>query len=99
MSTIDDPENQKKFENLLKQIESYKKMDDKDYIKKLKENFGSLKEEISDRFRVKEIEDRINGFVSNLDKDIDKFEVKRSFCNRYINIVDHKFKSTVNPNF
>ena len=99
MSTIDDPENQKKFENLLKQIESYKKMDDKDYIKKLKENFGSLKEEISDRFRVKEIEDRINGFVNNLDKDIDKFEVKRSFYNRYINIVDHKFKSTVNQNF
>jgi hypothetical protein len=99
MSTIDDPENQKKFENLLKQIESYKKMDDKDYIKKLKENFGSLKEEISDRFRVKEIEERINGFVNNLDKDIDKFEVKRSFYNRYINIVDHKFKSTVNQNF
>jgi len=99
MATIDDPENQKKFENLLKQIDSYKKMDDKDYIKKLKENFGSLKEEISDRFRVKEIEDRINGFVTNLDKDIDKFEVKRSFYNRYINIVDHKFKSTINPNF
>ena len=99
MSTIDDPENQKKFENLLKQIETYKKMDDKDYIKKLKESFGSLKEEISDRFRVKEIEERINGFVNNLDKDIDKFEVKRSFYNRYINVVDHKFKSTVNQNF
>ena len=99
MATLEDPEAQQKFENLLKQIDSYKKMNDKDYIEKLKQNFGSLKEEISDKFRVKEIEDRINGFVTNLDKDIDKFEIKRSFYNKYINIVDHKFKTTINPNF
>ena len=95
ISTMDDPENQKKFENLLKQIDSFKKMDNKEYIKQLKDNFGNLKDEIADIFRVKEIEERINGFISNLDRDINKSERKRNFYEGLINVVDHKFKSII----
>ena len=93
MSTMDDPENQKKFENLLKQIEKYRKLNEKDYIKLIKESFGNFKYEIEDLFRAKEIEDRINGFVTNLDKEINKVEVKRDFYESLINIIDYKFKS------
>jgi hypothetical protein len=93
ISTMDDPEKQKKFENLLKQIESLKKLNDKDYIKQIKESFGNFKIEIEDIFRAKEIEDRINGFVTNLDKEVNKVEIKRSFYENLLNIVDHKFKS------
>ena len=93
MSTMDDPENQIKFENLIKQIESYKQLDDLEYIKSIKENFGNFKDEIEDIFRTKEAEDRINGFVTNLDKEINKTEVKRSFYESLLNIMDHKFKT------
>ena len=93
MSTMDDPENQKKFENLIKQIESYKQLDDLEYIKSIKENFGNFKDEIEDIFRTKEAEDRINGFVTNLDKEINKTEVKRSFYESLLNIMDYKFKT------
>ena len=92
MSTMDDPEHQKKFENLIKQIESYKKLDDLEYIRSIKENFGNFKEEIEDIFRTKEIEDRINGFITNLDKEINKVEIKRNFYENLLNIIDHKFK-------
>ena len=93
MSTMDDPEKQKKFENLLKQIKSLKKLNDKEYIKLIKENFGNFKYEIEDLFRAKEIEDRINGFITNLDKEINKAEVKRDFYENLISIIDYKFKS------
>ena len=93
MSTMDDPESQRKFENLLKQIENYRKLNDKEYIESIKKTFGSFKEEIEDIFRTKEIEDRINGFITNLDKDVNRVEVKRSFYESLINIVDHRFKT------
>ena len=92
MSTMDDPEHQKKFENLIKQIESYKKLDDLEYIRSIKENFGNFKDEIEDIFRTKEIEDRINGFITNLDKEINKVEIKRNFYENLLNVIDHKFK-------
>ena len=95
ISTMDDPESQRKFESLLKQIDSMRKLDTKEYIRQLKENFGILKNEIADIFRVKEIEDRINGFINNLDRDINRCEVKRNFYEGLINIVDHKFKSII----
>ena len=92
MSTMDDPESQRKFENLLKQIENYRKLNDKEYIESIKQTFGSFKEEIEDIFRTKEIEDRINGFITNLDKDVNRVEIKRSFYESLLNIVDHRFK-------
>ena len=95
MSTMDDPESYKKFENLLKQIDAFRKLNDKDYIKQIKENFGNFKDEIEDIFRSREIEERINGFVTDLDKEINKSEMKRSFYESLINIVDHKFKSSI----
>ena len=98
MNTIDDPENQQKFENLLGQIDLLKKMNNKEYINKIREKFGNVKNEITDLYRVKEIEERINGFVDDLDKEIDKCEIKRNFYGSLINVVDHKFKSTIeNP--
>ena len=95
MSTMDDPESYKKFENLLKQIKQYRKLNDRDYIKRIKENFGNFKEEIEDIFRSKEIEERINGFMNNLDKEINSFEGKRTVLESLINVVDHKFKSII----
>ena len=93
MSTMDDPESQRKFENLLKQIENYRKLNDKEYIESIKQTFGSFKEEIEEIFRTKEIEDRINGFITNLDKDVNRVEIKRSFYESLLNIVDHRFKT------
>ena len=36
--------------------------------------------------------------MNDLDKEIDKCEIKRDFYGSLINVVDHKFKSTIeNP--
>ncbi len=67
-------------------------MDDLEYIRSIKENFGNFKDEIEDIFRTKEIENRINGFITNLDKEINKVEIKRNFYENLLNIIDHKFK-------
>ena len=88
----DDKENKEKFQKLLTQIGSYKTLEKKEYVRSLRENIEYFKDEIDDILKTKKLEKRLNGFVSNLDKQNNLNESRRCFYSNKVKIKDNKFK-------
>ena len=82
-----------KFQTILSQIESYQNLNMAEYVEAIKNNYLSLKEEMNKIISDKEMEDRINGFVSNLDIERNVVESKWNYFNNKLNIIDNKFRS------
>ena len=81
-----------RLQNILDKIESYQGLNTNDYVETFKNNYSLLKEEMEQVLRDKETEDRINGFMDNLDIERNIFEAKWNFCNEKISVMDNKFE-------
>ncbi len=82
-----------RFQKILAQIESYQNLSMAEYVEAIKHNYLLLKEEMNQVLNDKEMEERINGFVNNLDIERNILESKWNFLNDKINIKDNKFHS------
>ena len=82
-----------RFQKILAQIESYQNLSMAEYVEAIKHNYLLLKEEMNQVLNDKEMEERINGFVTNLDIERNILESKWNFLNDKINIKDNKFHS------
>ena len=80
-----------RFQSILSQIESYQNLSMADYVEAIKNNYLLLKEEMNKIISDKEMEDRINGFVTNLDIERNILESKWNYLSDKINIIDNKF--------
>jgi len=80
-----------RFQTILTQIESYQNLNMSDYVEAIKNNYLLLKEEMNKIISDKEMEDRINGFVSNLDIERNVLESKWNYLNDRLNIIDNRF--------
>ena len=81
-----------RLQNILEKIESYQELNTNDYVETFKNNYSLLKEEMDQVLRDKETEERINGFMDNLDIERNIFEAKWNFCNEMISVLDNKFE-------
>ena len=82
-----------RFQTILSQIESYQNLNMAEYVEAIKNNYILLKEEMNKIISDKEMEDRINGFVSNLDIERNVLESKWNYFNNKLNIIDNRFHS------
>ena len=82
-----------RFQKILAQIESYQNLSMAEYVEAIKHNYLILKEEMNQVLNDKEMEERINGFITNLDIERNILESKWNFLNDKINIKDNKFHS------
>ena len=85
----------KRFQKILEKIESYQELGVAEYIETFKSNYGALKEEMAQILRDKEMEERLNIFMSNLDSERNIFETKYNFCKNKINVIDSKFQTSM----
>ena len=63
-----------------------------DYVQAIKNNYILLKEEMNKIINDKEMEDRINGFVTNLDIERNVLESKWNYLSDKLNIIDNRFQ-------
>ena len=82
-----------RFQKILAQIESYQNLSMAEYVEAIKHNYLLLKEEMNQVLNDKEMEERINGFLNNLDIERNILESKWNFLNDKINIKDNRFHS------
>ena len=82
-----------KFQKILTQIESYQNLNMDDNIEEIKKNFMQIEEEMNQILNDKKMEERINGFITNLDLEKNILENKWYFLSDKLNIIDHKFHS------
>ena len=82
-----------RFQTLLSQIESYQNLNMAEYVEAIKNNYLLLKEEMNKIISDKEMEDRINGFVSNLDIERNVLESRWNYLSNKLNIIDNRFHS------
>ena len=82
-----------RFQSILSQIESYQNLSMADYVEAIRNNYLLLKEEMNKIISDKEMEDRINGFVTNLDIERNIIESKWNYLSDRLNIIDNKFHS------
>ena len=82
-----------RFQSILSQIESYENLSMADYVEAIRNNYLLLKEEMNKIISDKEMEDRINGFVTNLDIERNIIESKWNYLSDRLNIIDNKFHS------
>ena len=93
ISISHDKESKEKFKNLLNKIESLRKLSGDDYVKSLKENFLMFKDEAEDILNAKEIEERLNGFIDDLNYQRNNFKDKHKYIMSSMFIKDNKFLS------
>ena len=84
-----------RFQTLLSQIESYQNLNMTEYVEAIKNNYLLLKEEMNKILSDKEMEDRINGFVTNLDIERNVMESKWNYLSNKLTIIDNKFMSVL----
>ena len=87
-----------RFQKILQQIESYQNLDMADYVEAIKRNYLALKDEMNQILSDKEMEERINGFLTNLDIERNILDSKWNFFNDKLNIKDNKFHSYMENN-
>ena len=93
ISISHDKESKEKFKNLLNKIESLRKLSGDDYVKSLKENFLMFKDEAEEILNAKEIEERLNGFIDDLNYQRNNFKDKQKYIMSSMFIKDNKFLS------
>ena len=84
-----------RFQHILSQIESYQNLSMADYVEAIKKNYLLLKEEMNQILSDKKTEDRINGFVTNLDIERNVLESRWYYLSNKLNIIDNKFRSYI----
>ena len=94
ISISNDKESKEKFKNLLNKIESLRNLTGDDYVKSLKKNFTMFKEEAEEILKAKEIEERVNGFIDDLNYQRNNIKDKRRIITSLIYIKDNKFLSS-----
>ena len=93
ISISHDKESKEKFKNLLNKIESLRKLSGDEYVKSLKENFLMFKDEAEEILNAKEIEERLNGFIDDLNYQRNNFKDKHKYIMSSMFIKDNKFLS------
>ena len=94
ISISHDKESKEKFKNLLNKIESLRKLTGDEYVKSLKENFLMFKDEADDIVKAKEIEERLNGFIDDLNYQRNNLKDKHKYIMSSMFIKDNKFLSS-----
>ena len=94
ISIANDKESKEKFKNLLNKIESLRLLSGDEYVKSLKENFTMFKEEAEEILKAKEIEERLNGFIDDLNYQRNNLKDKHRYIMSLMNIKDNKFLSS-----
>ena len=98
ISISNDKESREKFKNLLNKIESLRNLDSHEYVKMLKKNYDMFKDEINEIIKAKEIEERLNGFVDNLNYQRNNLKDKHKYIMSLLFVKDNKFLSTFEKN-
>ena len=88
-----------RFKTLLEQIESLKEENIKDYFQYLYENYNSYKGEIKDLIKVREKEERINGFIHNLIDDRNTILRRKQAIEKRLHLEDKKFGSSMGEEY
>ena len=94
ISIANDKESREKFKNLLNKIESLRSLSGDEYVKSLKKNFTMFKDEAEEILKAKEIEERLNGFIDDLNYQRNNFKEKHKFIMSLMYIRDNKFLSS-----
>ena len=94
ISIANDKESKEKFKNLLNKIEALRLLSGDEYVKSLKENFTMFKEEAEEILTAKEIEERLNGFIDDLNYQRNNLKDKHRYIMSLMNIKDNKFLSS-----
>ena len=94
ISISHDKESKEKFKNLLNKIESLRNLSGDEYVKSLKKNFLMFKDEAEDILKAKEIEERLNGFINDLNDQRNNLKDKQRFIMSLLLIKDNKFLSS-----
>ena len=94
ISISHDKESKEKFKNLLNKIESLRNLSGDEYVKSLKKNFLMFKDEAEDILKAKEIEERLNGFINDLNDQRNNLKDKQRFIMSWLLIKDNKFLSS-----
>ena len=94
ISIANDKESREKFKNLLNKIESLRSLSGDEYVKSLKQNFTMFKDEAEEILKAKEIEERLNGFIDDLNYQRNNFKEKHKFIMSLMYIKDNKFLSS-----
>ena len=94
ISIADDKQSKEKFKNLLNKIEALRLLSGDEYVKSLKENFTMFKEEAEEILKAKEIEERLNGFIDDLNYQRNNLKDKHRYIMSLMNIKDNKFLSS-----
>ena len=93
ISISNDKESKEKFKNLLNKIESLRKLSGDEYVKSLKENFLMFKDEAEEILNAKDIEERLNGFIDDLNFQRNNLKDKHRYIMSSMLIKDNKFLS------
>ena len=93
ISIADDKQSKEKFKNLLNKIEALRLLSGDEYVKSLKENFTMFKEEAEEILKAKEIEERLNGFIDDLNYQRNNLKDKHRYIMSSMLIKDNKFLS------
>ena len=83
------------YQDLLNQIQKLKESDVNSYINSLEDGLGNLQEEIDAITNVRLIEERINLFIDNLNKDRKTYIEKRNTLAEKIIIKDYKVENSL----
>ena len=94
ISIANDKESKEKFKNLLNKIEALRLLSGDEYVKSLKDNFTMFKEEAEEILKAKEIEERLNGFIDDLNYQRNNLKDKHRYIMSLMNIKDNKFLSS-----
>ena len=94
ISIANDKESKEKFKNLLNKIEALRNLSGDEYVKSLKDNFLMFKEEADEILKAKEIEERLNGFIDDLNYQRNNLKDKHKYIMSSMFIKDNKFLSS-----
>ena len=89
-------EGKQMYADLLNQISKLKESDINAYINSLENGFEPFKEEIDAIANARLIEERLNLFIDNLNRDRKYYEEKRNTLAEKIKVKDYKFENTFN---
>ena len=93
ISIANDKESKEKFKTLLNKIESLRHLSGDEYVKSLKQNFTMFKDEAEEILKAKEIEERLNGFIDDLNYQRNNLKDKHKYITSLMYIKDNKFLS------
>ena len=88
-----------RFQNLLKQIESMKNENIKDYMKYINEDYNFFQGEINDLINDREKEERINNFLLDLIDDRNNISRRKKTLEKKIHLEDNKFETIMGEEY